>query len=140
VAPPNERNGPPWETGRPQHFEPPQRYLGAGTNGSSDPISPSGEQGGPASEPPSSTRRLTPTLQATSDSRRYGELPAAEPRAGGLVRVVHSRDIRCTCQNCGRTFTNTGSATSHAKAKRHRVEVSYYASFAFVPRERRVVS
>ncbi len=67
-----------------------------------------------------------PMLAATTDSA---------PRAGHMVRATSSRSVHCVCLGCPAEFDNTGAAASHARARRHAVNVEYATTFVFVPAE-----
>lgn len=56
-----------------------------------------------------------------------------EARARGLERVVTARTITAECSVCGREFSSTGAAASHAGASRHPVEAWYSARFTYRP-------
>ncbi len=58
-----------------------------------------------------------------------------EVRKGNLIRLTHGRAVGCVCAGCGVRVDNTGAAASHARSARHRVEVDYATTFAFVPAE-----
>ncbi len=58
-----------------------------------------------------------------------------EVRKGNLIRLTHNRSVVCVCIDCGFCVGNTGAAASHARSTRHRVDVSYSTSFAFVAAE-----
>jgi|SRR5664279_4225086 len=62
-------------------------------------------------------------------------MPQHELRKGGIVRVTTDRDVECACSDCGAVFASTGCGASHARAARHRVEVSYSSRFVFIPAE-----
>ncbi len=61
--------------------------------------------------------------------------PEVGARKGDLLRLTHDRSVVCVCAGCDFRTDNTGAAASHARSARHRVEVSYSTTFAFVPVE-----
>lgn len=65
-----------------------------------------------------------------------GEPIEATVKKGNLLRLVHHRTVLADCLDCGRTFSATGQATSHARAKRHTIHVDYSTAFTYTPRER----
>ncbi len=66
--------------------------------------------------------------------------PRGDLRAGNVLRVVESRVVTCVCGDCGGTFTSTGPAASHSRAKRHRILVDYRTVFTYEPAERRAAT
>lgn len=71
---------------------------------------------------------------------RQGRCTMTDPietgrRKGDLLRIVHDRNVKCHCLTCARLFVSTGAATAHARTARHRVHVSYAATFTYVPAE-----
>ncbi|MFE5342342.1 hypothetical protein ACFQ80_19110 [Isoptericola sp. NPDC056578] len=59
----------------------------------------------------------------------------ADDTGQGLLRLTTARTVTCTCRSCGRRFTSTGAAASHARGQRHAVAVDYRTSFTYVPAE-----
>ncbi|HMM96715.1 hypothetical protein [Phycicoccus sp.] len=55
-------------------------------------------------------------------------------RAGNVRRYVTERDVDGLCE-CGRRFSSTGTAASHARSARHSVRVTYWTRFEYVPLE-----
>jgi len=82
---------------------------------------------------------LLPSSIEDEAGRRWCGVSAApvevEVRKGNLIRLTHDRSVVCVCIDCGFCVSNTGAASSHVRRTRHRVEVAYYTSFAFVPAE-----
>ena len=62
--------------------------------------------------------------------------PEVQVRKGNLLRLTRDRTVICRCAGCDFQAANTGGAASHSRSTRHRVDVSYYVSFSFVPAER----
>ena len=57
-------------------------------------------------------------------------------KPGDTVRLVHHRTVVGDCLDCPRTFAKTSAAASHAKSRRHTVQVDYYTAFSYAPGER----
>ena len=52
-----------------------------------------------------------------------------------VTKVVHERQIVCTCLDCHEEWDNTGAAFAHTLHRRHTVAVDYFANFEFQPKE-----
>lgn len=75
-------------------------------------------------------------MTAAQRSRAGADDLPSQLRRGNLLRVNIARRVECACLDCPLTFTSTGAAASHARHRRHVVEVDYRAAFAFEPVER----
>jgi hypothetical protein len=95
---------------------------------------PPGKRSGPVGTGPLDEIAFarTPSLARTTDDVPW---PEVQERKGDVLRLVTSRHIDARCRDCPRTFRNTGTAASHARAARHRIRVNYETQFDFVPVE-----
>jgi hypothetical protein len=61
--------------------------------------------------------------------------PEIEQRKGDVLRVTQRREVAARCLICGFTTGNAGQAWGHVRSTRHALQLSYSATYVYVPGE-----
>ena len=80
---------------------------------------------------PHSTAHLSPRIDGASTVGQ--PVPHVTLRPGHLARVVIDDRTAAVCRTCGQRMSSRSGAASHARARRHQVNLEYAGRVTFVP-------